>query len=122
LVELLYTKANFDGFGENLLPKERAMAKRSSPGPDSLAQPLVEDIHAQADEIVREVAQMLDAVPDQQLFGETEFLVRQKVLKIVAAAYTARVGQKKTARSGRASTARTAAKPPNSTATGSVNP
>src|SRR5438093_12258282 len=98
------------GLGKSLLPEEWAMAKRRTSEVDCPAEQLAEDIRAQANDIVREVAEFLNSVPDEQLFGDNEFIVRQKVLKIVAAAYTARVAQKKTARSVRASTARSAGK------------
>lgn len=93
------------------------MAKTRTPKQDSPARQLAEDIQAQSAEILQEVAELLAAIPDEELFGDNEFVVRQKVLKIVAAAYQARIDQKKTATRDRALTARTAAKPPASTTT-----
>ena len=93
------------------------MAKTRTSKQDSTARQLTEDIQAQSAEILQEVAELLAAIPDEELFGENEFVVRQKVLKIVAAAYQARIDQKKTATRDPASTARTAAKPPATTTT-----
>jgi hypothetical protein len=95
------------------------MVRTRTPEQDAQARQLGEDIRLQSAEILQEVAELLAAVPDEELFGDTEFVVRSKVLRIVAAAYQARVNQKKTATTDRASTARTAAEPPPST--GSVS-
>jgi hypothetical protein len=78
---------------------------------DSPAHQLTKDIQAQSAEILQEVAELLAAIPDEELFGDNEFVIRNKVLKIVAAAYQTRIDQKKTATTRQASTVRTAAKP-----------
>ena len=92
------------------------MAKTRTRKQDTPARQLAEDIQAQSAEILQEVAELLAAIPDEELFGDNEFVVRQKVLKIVAAAYQARIDQKKRmATQDPASTAHTAAKPPAST-------
>ena len=41
-----------------------------------------------ADPILAEVAQLLAEVPEEQLFGDTAFAVRDRILRLVAAAYT----------------------------------
>jgi len=94
------------------------MAKTLTPDQAAHARQLAADLRDQAEDIVREVAELLSTVPDAQLFGDTEFAVRDRVLKLVAHAYTARLAQKKTATSGPGSIARGAAGRPRSTATG----
>lgn len=98
------------------------MVRTKTPKPVSQAHQLAEDIQLQSAEILQEVAELLSAVPDEELFGDNEFIVRNKVLKIVAAAYQARVDQKKTATTTPVSTVRTAAKPPAFTDTASEPP
>ena len=88
-----------------------------TPEQQQLAAAVAADIQEQAEAIVQEVADLLAAVPDAQLFGDTEFLVRDKVLQLVAHAYQARLAQKKTATSAPAATAPAADEPPPSTAT-----
>ncbi len=100
------------------LTEDRAVVRTKTPEQDSQARQLAEDIRLQSAEILQEVADLLAAVPDEELFGDNEFVVRKKVLRIVASAYQARVNQKKTATRRRASTARAAAKPPASTDSG----
>jgi hypothetical protein len=116
-VERLYTKAILGAFARNPAAEDRAMARSLTPEQVEQADQLSADIRAQAEDIFREVAELLSTVPDAQLFGDTEFAVRDRVLKLVAHAYTARLAQKKTATSAPGSTARAAAKPPLSTAT-----
>jgi hypothetical protein len=96
----------------------RTAAPESQDAPRALAQ----DIHDQAAEIADEVAALLADIPDEQLFGNTELLIRDKVLKLVARSLAAKLDQKKTATTGRASTAPVAEKPPDSTATASEIP
>jgi hypothetical protein len=98
------------------------MARNTNPLPDTPARQLAADIQLQAAEILHDVAELLAAIPDEELFGDTEFVVRRKVLRIVAAAYQARIDQKKTATTAPASTARIAAKPLGSTGTASEAP
>lgn len=94
------------------------MTRTTSTEQHSKAQQLAAEIESMSADVIREVAEILDATPDKELFGDTEFLVRAKVLKIVAKAYTARVAQKKTATSAGPSRARTASDPRNSKPTG----
>lgn len=94
------------------------MARTLTPEQAQQAAQLAADLRDQAEDILREVAELLSTVPDAQLFGDTEFAVRDRVLKLVAHAYTARLAQKKTATSAPGSTARGAAAPLRFTATG----
>lgn len=99
------------------------MSRRTlTPQQEKQAQQLADDLRDQASEVFREVSEILSTVPDEQLFGDTEFLVRQKVIKLVADAYTARLAQKKTATSAAASTVPTASEPRPSTATATARP
>ena len=98
------------------------MVRTKTPKQDSPARQLAEDIQLQSAEILQEVADLLAAVPDEELFGDNEFVIRKKVLRIVAAAYQARVDQKKTVTTDQASTARIAGKPLVSTDTASEAP
>lgn len=93
------------------------MTATRTPEQEAQAQQLAADIRAQADEVLREVAQLLNDTPDKQLFGDTEFAVRKRIMQLVARSFTARLAQKKTAASAPASTARSASEPPPSTAT-----
>jgi hypothetical protein len=94
------------------------MARSLTPEQAAQAEQLAADLGEQSKDIFREVAELLSTVPDAQLFGDTEFTVRDRVLKLVAHAYTARLAQKKTATSAPGSTARGAVRPPGSTAIG----
>lgn len=91
-------------------------------------QPLSDDLETQAQELagrIRErvnddilaLARLLVSKDDPNLFGETEFQVRDLVHRMGAQAIEERV-QKKTATRGPASTAPAADKPPGSKATG----
>ena len=93
------------------------MTGTSSTEQESTAEQLAAEIESMSADVIREVAEILDATPDKELFGDTEFLVRSRVLKIVAKAYTARVSQKKTATSAVPSPVSTASDPLNSKAT-----
>jgi hypothetical protein len=94
------------------------MTRTLTPQQTEQARQLAADIRVQAEAIFREVAEILSTVPDEQLFGDTEFAVRDRMLRLVAHAYTARLAQKKTATSGPGSTVRGAGGRPGSTATG----
>jgi len=56
---------------------------------------LAQDIRDQASEIADEIAALLADLPDEQLFGNTELLIRDKVLKLVAGSLAAKLDQKK---------------------------
>jgi hypothetical protein len=94
----------------------------SSPSNAAAAQQLVDALRGEAEDILQEVAQLLADVPDEQLFGDNEFVVRDRVLRLVAAAYSARLAQKKMATSAPASTVPIADKPPASTTSAPDSP
>ena len=71
------------------------MTATRTPEQEAQAQQLAADIRAQADEVLREVAQLLNDTPDKQLFGDTEFAVRKRIMQLVARSFTARLAQKK---------------------------
>jgi hypothetical protein len=101
----------------------QAKAPRTPPAqPQEASSALAQDIHDQAVEIADEVAALLAELPDEQLFGNTELLIRDKVLKLVARSLAAKLDQKKTATTAPASTAPAVAKPPDSTASASEPP
>jgi len=102
-----------------ITPEDRAMTTTRTPEQVAQAQQLAEDIRSQAEDILQEVAQLLSDTPDEQLFGDREFVVRQRILQLVSRSYAARIAQKKTATSVPASIARTADEPPPSLATAS---
>jgi|SRR5271154_941619 len=97
------------------------MSSSSSTELSTTAQDLAAEIASLSADVIQEVAVLLDATPDHELFGDTEFRVRAKVLRIVAQAFTARLAQKKTATAAAPSPAPTASAPPRSTATASEN-
>ena len=93
---------------------------RAAPAqPQDAASALAQDIHDQAAEIAEEITALLADLPAEQVFGNTELLLRDKVLKLVARSLAAKLDQKKTATSAPASTAPTVAKPQDSTGFGS---
>jgi|ERR1700722_3118329 len=89
--------------------------------PQTTAQLLAAEIEGLSAEVIQEIAALLDSTPDKDLFGDTEFVIRAKVLKIVAQAYSARLAQKKTAIAAGLSPAPTASAPPPSKATAREN-
>jgi hypothetical protein len=96
--------------------------RTSQPEPQGSRSALAQDIHDQATEIADEIAALLADMPDEQLFGNTELLIRDKVLKLVARSLAAKLDQKKTATTAPASTVPSAEKPPDSTVTVSETP
>ena len=80
------------------------------------ADTIAAELRQLADPILADVAQLLADVPEDQLFGDTEFAVRDRILRLVAAAYAARLAGKKTATPAPASSAPGAGNPPPSTA------
>jgi hypothetical protein len=84
---------------------------------DQLVQEITADLLQQAQPILADIARLLVDTPDEKLFGATEFALRDQVLKLVAVALNARLGEKKVATTGAASTARNVTTPPPSTAT-----
>ena len=81
------------------------------------AQQLAAKMREQAEEQFLVIARLLVATEERTLFGQTEFAIRDQLLKLSGQAYTLHLAQKKMATAGRPSTARSAAKPRRSTAT-----
>lgn len=88
---------------------------------EALAQELAHAIHQAATDDILQIARLLVSVEQRHLFGNTEFKIRELVLKIAAKAYDAHLAEKKTATTAAASVARTATTPPPTTATAPVN-
>ena len=82
-----------------------------------LVRQITEDLLQQAQPILDDIARTLADTPDERLFGDNEFLLRDKILKLVAVALNSRIAQKKTDTTAAASTAPTATPPPDSKAT-----
>lgn len=80
------------------------------------AQVLAQRIRELADEEFMEIARLLVGKPDQQIFGDTEFELRDIVLRVGAKALEEHLRQKKTVTKDAASIARPANKRPSSTA------
>jgi len=78
---------------------------------------ITEDLLQQAQPILDDIARTLADTPDEQLFGDTEFILRDKVLKLVAAALNSRIAQKKTDTTAAASTVPAATTPRDSKTT-----
>ena len=98
------------------------MSRTLTPEQQQLAQELAQLIEVDAAAIIQEIAEILATTPDEQLFGDTEFLLRDRVLRILGRALNARLAQKKTVMLAPASSAPSAGKPPPSTATGRATP
>ena|SRR5437899_2655928 len=87
-----------------------------SPELEAKAQALVARLRPQAEDELLALARLLVSKEDRELFGETEFEVRDIVHGLGAKAYAAHLAGKKTATKAPASSARTAGKVPSSTA------
>jgi len=61
------------------------------------AQQLAERLHELADEEFLQMARLLVGKPDREIFGDTEFQVRDILLKVGAKAFEEHLRQKKTA-------------------------
>src|SRR5262249_7256929 len=93
-----------------------------SPELEAQAQELVARLRPQAEEDLLALARLLVSKEDHELFGETEFEVRDLVHRLGAKAYSAHVAGGKRGRKVRAAAARTVSKAPKSTATGTKQP
>jgi len=80
------------------------------------AQVLAQRIRALADEEFLDIARVLVSKPDREIFGDTEFQVRDILLKAGAKAFEEYLRQKKTATTAAASTVRTVSRRPSSKA------
>ena len=99
----------------------------------SFQQPLTPELEAQAQELFRQLrsradddllalARLLVSQEDRDIFGDTEFQVRDIVHRLGAKAVETHLAQKKTATRVPASSARVANKRPSSTVTGRKQP
>jgi hypothetical protein len=79
------------------------------------AQVLAQRIREVADEEILQIARLLLDQSDAEIFGDTEFALRDLVLKLGAKALEEHLRQKKTATRAAASTAPPVIRPPSST-------
>ncbi len=93
------------------------MARTMTPEQESKAAQLAAEIQAMSADAIREVAEILSTTPDEKIFGDTEFVVRAHVMKIVANSFSAHFAQKKTATSDPPSPVHTVSEPPSSKGT-----
>ncbi len=82
------------------------------------AQALAERIRELADDEILQMARLLVGKPEREIFGDTEFELRDIVLKVGAKALEEHLRQKKTATTAAVSIVRSANKPPSSRAIG----
>lgn len=73
---------------------------RLSTDKEAEAQALADRIRELADDEILEMARLLVSKPDREIFGDTEFELRDIVLKLGAKALEERLRQKKTATKG----------------------
>ena len=93
-----------------------------TPELEAKAQELLSRLRSRADDELLALARLLVSTDDRDIFGETEFQVRDIVHRLGANAMETHLAQKKTATKAPASSAHTANKPPSSTATGPKRP
>jgi hypothetical protein len=86
------------------------------------AQELLARLRSQVDDELLALARLLVSKADRELFGDTEFQVRDIVHRLGAKAYETHLAQKKTATPVPASSARTANKVRNSMGTARKRP
>ena len=89
-----------------------------SPTQETEAQALAARIRQAVDAEVLRLARLLVSKAPPELFGPSEFDVRDLVLRLGATAYELYLAEKKTAMKAPVSPARTASRPPTSKATG----
>jgi hypothetical protein len=89
---------------------------------EAKAQALAAQLRTLAEEDLLALARLLVSKEDRELFGDTEFAVRDIVHGLGAKAYQALLAEKKTATTGRASSVPTASKAPSSTPIGTKSP
>ena len=87
-----------------------------TPEQEQQARELAARIQSRSTEVILEMARRLVAAPERDLFGETQLVLRDRALELVAQAYAERV-EKKAATLDRPSTAPSAAVRPASTPT-----
>lgn len=84
---------------------------------EALAQELAQLLHQQSFDTFLQIARTLLDAQEANLFGNTEFKIRELLLKLGVLAYNTHLGQKKTATTAPASPAPTAAARPASKTT-----
>jgi hypothetical protein len=98
------------------------MARTMTPEQLIKAAELAAEIQAMSADVIKEVAEILTTTPDEKLFGDTEFVIRSHVMKILATSFSAHLAQKKTAISEAQATALTASELQSSKATATEIP
>ena len=88
-----------------------------TPEKEQEAQALAARIRRAVDDDLLQLARLLVSKPEDQIFGQTEFQVRDIAHRVGAAALQTHLAEKKTATAAAASTAPTVGAPPVSTAT-----
>ena len=78
------------------------------------AEALAQRIRELSEEEFLQIARLLVSKSEREIFGDTEFQVRDILIRTGAKAFEEHLSQKKTATGDAASTARTASKQPNS--------
>jgi hypothetical protein len=120
-VEFLYIRSQLPVVWKKppTFAKEAPMAFQQPLAPEleKQAHELVARLRQQTDEELLALARLLVSKEDQDLFGDTEFEVRDIVHRIGAKAFQTRLAEKKTATTVRASSAATVSTAPSSTAT-----
>jgi hypothetical protein len=113
-------------FGNLLVLAEESIMSFQQPLTPELeaqAQELLTHLRSRTDEDLLALARLLVSKADHEIFGETEFQVRDIVHRLGAKALETHLAQKKTtATKAPVSSARTANRPLNSTATGPKRP
>ena len=94
-----------------------ALQQPLAPELETKAQELVARLRKQTDGELLELARLLVSKEERDLFGDTEFAVRDIVHRIGARAYQTHLAEKKTATTARASSVPTVTRAPSSTAT-----
>ena len=93
-----------------------------SPEQEAEARELLARLRPQSDEELLALCRLLVSKKDDEIFGDTEFEVRDLVQRLGAKAVETHLAKKKTATKARGSSARTAKRTPNSTATAPKQP
>jgi hypothetical protein len=93
-----------------------------TPELEAKAQELLTRLRPQTDEELLALCRLLVSKQEDEIFGDTEFEVRDRVHRLGAQAIETHLAEKKTATKVRGSSARTARKAPNSTDTAPKQP
>lgn len=94
------------------------MSSSLTAGQEAEAQALAAQLREATSDDILELARLLVSKPEQQIFGTTEFEVRDLVHRIGAKAFEAQLARKKTATSAPGSSVPAVGKAPASTGTG----